>query len=222
MPRPWLLVAAEDTADGRLELRRRPDGEYMIQIAGRVLMNSAARRSEEVLSTRGIAASTAPSPRVLIGGLGLGCTLRAALNVLPPTASVTVVELNPVIEAWCRGPLTEVHGSALDDPRVTLVSGDVSRHIARVSAGSQDVILLDLYTGPNEGTDDPGDPFYGLAALAHQRQALARRGVLAVWGERRDLAYEKRLTQSGFTVQPRSLEGGGDAWKHAVYVAVRG
>lgn len=222
MPRPWLLVAAEDTADGRLELRRRPDGEYMIQIAGRVLMNSAARRSEEVLSTRGIAASPAPSPRVLIGGLGLGCTLRAALNVLPPTARVTVVELNPVIEAWCRGPLTEVHGSALDDPRVTLVSGDVSRHISRASPGSQDVILLDLYTGPNEGTDDPGDPFYGLAALAHQRQALAKRGVLAVWGERRDLAYEKRLTQSGFLLQPRSLEGGGDAWKHAVYVAVRG
>lgn len=221
MPRPWLVVATADTPDGRLELRRRGDGEHMIQIGGRVLMNSAARRSEEVLSTRGIAASQAPNPRVLIGGLGLGCTLRAALNVLPSTATVTVVELNPVIEAWCRGPLVEVHGNALADPRVTVVSGDVARHLARAPAGSLDVILLDLYTGPNEGTDDPGDPFYGLAAIAHQRAALAKRGVLAVWGERRDLAYEKRLVQSGFTLQPRALEGGGDAWKHAVYVATR-
>jgi spermidine synthase len=221
MPRPWTLLATEDTPDGRLELRRRADGEFLIQIAGRVLMNSAARRSEEVLATRGCAAIHAQNPRVLIGGLGMGCTLRAALDALPPTATVVVAELNPVIEAWCRGPLVEVNEGAIHDPRVTLYQGDVSRYISTSKAGSLDLILLDLYAGPNAATDDPGDPFYGLAALAHQRAALAKGGVLAVWGERRDLAYERRLAQSGFTVEPRALEGAGGAWKHAVYVAVR-
>ncbi len=221
MPRPWNLIASEKTPDGTLELRRRADGEHLIQLSGRVLMNSAARRSEEVLATRGCGASRSPSPRVLIGGLGMGCTLRAALDVLPKSATVMVAELNPVMEEWCRGPLVEVNGGAIHDTRVTMFHGDVSRHISGVSHGSYDVILLDLYAGPNEAADNAGDPFYGLAALAHQRRALSKGGVLAVWGERRDLAYERRVGQSGFTLQPRSLEAGGDAWKHAVYVALR-
>lgn len=218
MPRPWRSVATEDTTDGRLELLARGD-EFVIQIGGRVLMNSGARRSEEQLAIRALARISAANPRVLIGGLGMACTLRAALDVLPEGGTIVVAELNPVIVAWCRGPLAALTADAVNDPRVTLHMGDVAKYVAGAPRASFDAIILDLYAGPH-ASDRPDDPFYSAGALRRQRAALAPGGVLAVWSEERDPGYEGRLTAAGFTVEPQSRERGGVSWRHAVYIGV--
>ena len=127
MTTAWETLDEARTDAGTLKLLRRGEKDFLIQLDGRVLMNSHASRSERILAElacRPIAGRRAP--RVLIGGLGMGCTLRAALDVLPRDAVVRVAELHPVVEAWCRGPLTSVSDAALDDPRVEVVIGDVA------------------------------------------------------------------------------------------------
>lgn len=219
MTRPWKVLATA-TADGeRLELRQRGDTDFLIVIGGRVLMNSYSRSSEEALSQLGLAhLAGVPAPRVLIGGLGMAFTLRAALDVLPPKARVTVAELNAVIVDWCRGPLGPATDHAVADPRVHLELGDVARVIADAAPGAFDAILLDLYEGPNAASQRADDPFYSAAALVRQHRALARGGVLAVWSEDRDPAYEKRLA-AAFEMTVRLIGSGGR--RHVVYLARR-
>jgi glycine/D-amino acid oxidase-like deaminating enzyme len=151
------------TAEGPLELRRR-GRDFLITIAGRVLMTSAARRSEEDLAR--IALEGRPDARVLIGGLGMGFTLRAALDALSPAGRVVVAELTPEVAAWCRGPMAGLTDDALADPRVEVRIGDVAREIRGVTA-RYDAILLDLYEGPNAATQYANDPFYGGVGLFH-------------------------------------------------------
>ena len=213
---PWNTLAAVATAEGTLELRRRGDGAFLIVIAGRVLMTSNDRRSEQALASLACQGLTAPRPRVLIGGLGMGYTVRAALDALPAAAEVVVAELTPEIEAWCRGPLAPLTGAALDDPRVRVVIGDVARVIADAPRGRYDAILLDLYEGPHAATQRTDDPFYGKAALAASRAALAAGGVLAVWSEDPDDAFARRLATAGFEVEVRRL---GKPRRHVVYLA---
>jgi spermidine synthase len=213
---PWKTLETVATAEGALELRRRGDGVFLIVIAGRVLMTSNDRRSEQALATLACQALAAPRPRVLIGGLGMGYTVRAALDALPPAAEVVVAELTPEIEAWCRGPLAPLTGAALDDPRARVVIGDVARIIAGAPRGHYHAILLDLYEGPHAATQRAGDPFYGRAALAASRAALAGGGVLAVWSEDPDDAFARRLEAAGFEVEVRRL---GKPRRHVVYLA---
>jgi spermidine synthase len=212
---PWKTLATVATADGALELRRRGDGAFLIVIAGRVLMTSNDRRSEQALATLACRSLAAPRPRVLIGGLGMGYTVRAALDALPAAAEVVVAELTPEIEAWCRGPLAPLTGAALDDPRVRVVIGDVAREIAGAPAGRYHAILLDLYEGPHAATQRKGDPFYGRAALAASRAALAAGGALAVWSEEPDDAFAHRLATAGFEVEAHRL---GKPRRHVVYL----
>ena len=213
---PWKTLATVATAEGALELRRRGDGVFLIVIAGRVLMTSNDRRSEQALATLACQGLAAPRPRVLIGGLGMGYTVRAALDVLPAAAELVVAELTPEIEAWCRGPLAPLTGGALDDPRVRVVIGDVARAIAGAPNGHYHAILLDLYEGPHAATQRTDDPFYGKAALAASRAALAAGGVLAVWSEDPDEAFARRLATAGFEVEVRRL---GQPRRHVVYLA---
>jgi len=162
MTRPWQTIAQVQTPEGPLELRQRGAADFLITIAGRVLMTSQARRSEEALATLALRDRAPASVRdVVIGGLGMGYTLRAALDVLPATARVTVVELNADVAAWCRGPLAPLTGGAVDDPRVTIVVADVSEHLARAPGGAFDAILFDLYEGPHAATQSADDPLYG-------------------------------------------------------------
>jgi spermidine synthase len=226
MTRPWQTIASVATAEGALELRRRGDegkaADWLIVVAGRVLMTSSARRSEEELARLAIAAlpeASARKPRVLVGGLGMGFTLRAALDALPASARVTVAELNPDVVAWCRGPLAAATDAALSDPRVEVVVGDVARVIAGAGSGAFDAIVLDLYEGPNAATQDASDPFYGQAALARSRAALVRGGVLAVWSEDPDAAFERRFAGAGFEVTTHRSGKGGRT--HVVYLGVR-
>lgn len=223
MTRPWETIDRVDTADGPLELRRRGPGDFLITVSGRVLMNSRASRSEEALARYACESLTEyASPSVVIGGLGMGCTLRAALDVLPESARVVVCELNETVATWCRGPLAEVSDAALSDARVALVIGDVTAHIRNLAEGRlsprADSILLDLYEGPHRGTDPHGDPLYGHGALARTRRALAPGGAFAIWSEGPDAGFEKRLRGAGFADITRRRPGRGGR-RHAVYVA---
>jgi spermidine synthase len=218
-PRGWTTLDRVATAAGSLELRQRGPaerGDFLITIAGRVLMTSRAARSEQALGR--IAAgevSALPSPRVLVGGLGMGFTLRAALDALPASAHVTVVELEPHVVAWCRGPLAVLTNRAIEDRRVKVQIADAAAAIAQAPRASWDAIVLDLFEGPHEATQAQDDPFYGSPALARARDALAPRGVLAVWSEERDPAFERRLGPAGFSLR-RQRVGGGRA--HDLYI----
>lgn len=221
MAQPWQTIDKAETPDGTLELRKRGERDFLILINNRVLMNSSASRSELTLGEEACTLVAArKNPRVLIGGLGMGLTLRAALDSLPSSAQVIVAELNPVVASWCRGPLAELTKNAASDPRVTIVIDDVAAVIARAAqTGSQrfDAIIIDLYEGPGSATDANHDPFYGSRALRTTAAALAPAGVLAVWGENSDAAFEKRLAAAGFAVE--RLRPGRGGLRHVVYVA---
>ena len=217
MTRPWQNVATVPTDDGALELRQRGSDEFLIVIAGRVLMTNSNRRSEQTLATLACAAlATHAAPRILVGGLGMGYTLRAALDVLPAAARVEVSELTPAVVDWCRGPLAPLTGSAISDPRVRVVVGDVAHRIASAAPGSYDAILLDLYEGPYSATQHREDPFYGPTALARSRKALVPGGSLAIWAEDGDSSFTRRFAASGFVVTTHRSGHGGRS--HVVYL----
>jgi spermidine synthase len=227
MARPWETLDRVSTDEGELELRRRGD-EFLITVDGRVLMSSADHRSEDLLSEAAVAAMTAlggrgvGEPRILVGGLGMGYTLRALLDALPrgSKAQVTVAEITPAVVDWCRGPLAEATDGAVADPRVTVEIADVAQVIARAAQrggdGRWDAIILDLYEGPREAHAAEGRAFYGRRALDTTRKALAPGGVFAVWSEEPDRPFERRLKQAGFQVERRVPETG--RRRHAVYV----
>jgi spermidine synthase len=221
---PWQALDRVATADGELELRQRGEGQFLITLNGRVLMNSHANRSELALASLVCQQlQDNPAPRMLIGGLGMGCTLRAALDGLPAEACITVAELNPTLEQWCRGPLAGVNRDALEDPRVSLVIQDVARAIAeQADDGSRprlDAIVLDLYEGPHPGTHPKRDPFYGSRAIDTTRRALAVGGLFAIWSEALDAGFEKRVKSIGFRLETHRPGKGG--LRHAVYLARR-
>jgi len=215
LTRAWVTLERVETGDGTLELRRRGERDFLILLDGRVLMNSSAHRSEQALASAACARLSAyASPSLLIGGLGMGFTLRAALDALPPAARVTVAELHPCVVSWSRTALAPLTGSAVFDPRVTIELGDVGARIRRAAvAGAQfDAILLDLYTGPGAG-----EACFESGMLSASRAALAPGGVYAVWSERPDPAFERRLRAAGFAaVRSRPGRGG---LRHAVYTA---
>lgn len=217
MTRPWQTIANVSTPEGALELRQRGDRDFLITVAGRVLMTSQARRSEEALAALPLHEHPPARLRsVVIGGLGMGYTLRAALDLLPPSAQVTVVELNPEVVTWCRGPLAPLTNSAVTDPRVTVVVDDVAHVLAEAPAGTYDAIIIDLYEGPHAATQRPNDPLYGPAALTSARAALAPGGVFAVWSEEPDAPFEQRLVKAGFRVRKHRSGRGGRA--HCIYL----
>lgn len=218
MALPWQTLATVSTADGKLELRRRGN-DWLMTIDGRVLMNSFSRSSEEELARLAVAQLGTPPRRVLVSGLGMGFTLRAVLDSVPADAKVVVAELNPVVVEWCRGPLGPATDDALADPRVRVEVGDVAGVIADAAAGGFDLILLDLYEGPNSSTQYANDPFYGTAALARAHRALAPRGVLGVWSEDADAQFEHRFSAARFSVTKHSIGRGGR--RHIVYLGVR-
>lgn len=222
MAQPWKIIESIKTAEGLLELRQRGDRDFLIMIGSQVLMNSMANRSEVVLGQSGCGhLKDAAGSRVLIGGLGMGFTLRAVLDSLPVDAQVIVAELNPVVRQWCLGPLASLTGNSAADPRITIEICDVANLIRRCATdGGQtrfDAIVLDLYRGPHSRTHHQDDPLYGSLAIENMRAALKPGGVLAVWGENYDEGFHKRLCSAGFSVTTERPGRGG--LRHVVFVA---
>lgn len=217
MAKLWQTIESVDTSDGTLELRQRGESDFLITIAGRILMNSTSNRSEILISELTCKSlKNQKTPSVLMGGLGMGYTLKAALDGLPEKARVVVAELNPVVVKWCRRPIAHLTDRAVDDPRVTVDTVDVASIIRKAADGCFDAIILDLYEGPFEGAKGRGDHLYGAAALERSRLALKPGGVFAVWSEDPDAAFEKRLVRAGFTFKRNRPRRGN---KYVVYIA---
>ena len=220
---PWSLIdkAPIPGGAGELRLMRRGD-EFSIRLGNNELMNSRLSGSEEALATLSLERiQSNAAPQVLIGGLGMGFTLRAALTVLRPQARVVVAELVPAVVAWARGPMGALHGASLDDPRVSIEEGDVARLI-RAGASRYDAILLDVDNGPEGLTRDANNSLYNKAGLAAARAALKPGGVLAVWSSSGpDEAFKHRLRQASFGVEEIKVRarGGRGGARHIVWIA---
>jgi len=221
MAKPWKTIESIETDEGVLELRQRDESDFLITVGGLVLMNSMANRSEVVLGQLGCKGlMDHPAPRVLGGGLGMGCTLRAVLYSLPATAEVVVAELNPVVLEWCKGPLAALTDGAATDPRVSVEIGDVAKRVRTLGQGDGprfDAVIYDLYKGPHFHTDKVKDPFYGSRAIADVRRLLNTGGTFAVWGENYDAGFDSRLRAAGFNVSHERPGRGG--YRHVVFVA---
>ncbi len=216
----WELVDAADLpAGGRLSLHRR-DAEYSLRVDGIELMNSRQHGSEERLAELALAALGKPeSPRVLVGGLGMGFTLRAALDRLGGRARVTVAELVPEVVAWNESHLAHLAGEPLADSRVRVKVGDVAQLI-RGSAGAFDAVLLDTDNGPEGTTQDGNEWLYSGAGLAAVRRALSPDGVLAVWSVFPSEAFTNRLRLEGFAADVHYVRSRGKKGnRHVVWVA---
>lgn len=203
--KPSELVAETTTPNGvRLTLHRH-DGQHQIRLAGRVLMSTAQTHSEEELAEQGCARLTA-GQRVLIGGLGLGFTLRRTLELAPAGVRVEVAELVPAVVDWNRAHLQSVNGALIDDPRVEVRIADVAAVLAAASAGSYGAILLDVDNGPF-GLVAPGNArLYGSAGLHVLAGALRSGGRAAFWSAAPDRAFMARLARAGFRATARGAK----------------
>jgi spermidine synthase len=219
--RPWELLGQTRTADGEDMSLTRQGAEYVILAGGKPLMSSRMHGSEEALAAFGCAEARAhDEPCVLVGGLGMGFTLRATLDVLPPGASVVVAELVPAVLEWNRGPLGPLAGHPLRDTRVRIEIGDVAATL-RASTRRFDAALLDVDNGPAAFTATHNTRLYDDRGLAAARMALKEGGVLAVWSAWEDRRFEQRLRYAGFTVQVERVRGrlknGGP--RHTIFIA---
>ncbi len=220
-PRELIDVARIPGGD-ELRLYRR-GGDYMIVLDRNELMSSRMSGSEEALAVMSCARIAGRrAPHLLIGGYGMGFTLRAALKQMGPDARLTVAELVPQIIEWARGPMAELAAGCLDDPRVTLVEADVAAVIAAES-GAYDAILLDVDNGPDGLVRDANDALYSMRGLAAARAALTPRGVLAVWSAGPDAAFARRLKDAGFLVDEVAVKArsNGKGPRHVIWFATK-
>jgi spermidine synthase len=197
----WELLGETRAPDGTDMRLTRRDNEYVMLANGKPLMSSRMHGSEEALATLACGkVREVERPRVLVGGLGMGFTLRAVLNALPSDAAVTVAELVPAVIAWNREVIGELAGHPLDDSRVRVEVGDVGFTL-RANPGRFDVVLLDVDNGPAAFTVVTNDGLYDNAGVAAAHGALRRRGTLAVWSAWEDRKFEQRLRYHGFDVE---------------------
>jgi spermidine synthase len=221
--KPLELVATAKAPDGdELRLMRRGE-DFMIVLDRNELMNSRMSGSEEALATMTAERlGGRAGQRWLIGGYGMGFTLRAALGVLGPDARLTVAELVPEIIAWARGPMAGLASGCLEDPRVTLRMEDVADSIGH-ARGTFDAILLDVDNGPDGLVRQSNGRLYTPGGLAAAKAALKPGGVLAVWSAAKDPVFSNRLRKAGYSVdevQVRARSNGKGA-KHTIWFAVR-
>jgi spermidine synthase len=223
MARFELLGTATIPSKGsELRLLQRND-EFSIKIAGSTgeLMNSRLHGSEDALATLACERiSDHPAPRVLIGGLGMGFTLAAALGALGNSAEVTVAELVPEVEQWNLGPLGSAAGHPLKDPRARVHIGDVVKLI-KESPGTYDAILLDIDNGPEGLTRKENDWLYTTPGIAAAQAALTPDGILAYWSAGQDPAFTERLKRAGLSVEPVNVRAHrpGKGARHVIWLA---
>lgn len=194
---------------GEMRLMRQGD-EFTILLEHHELMSTRAHGSERALATMTCERlGDRPSPQLLIGGYGLGYTLRAALAFLRADASVTVAEIVPEILQWARGPMQVLTADCLRDERVLVIEDDVAMLIAAAREG-YDAILLDVDNGPDGLTRPMNDDLYGPGGLRAIHAALKPQGVLAVWSAAEDAGFARRLAEANFAVEELVVKEGGD------------
>ena len=220
---PWeKLDTAHIPGGAELRLMRR-GSEFAIKLGSNELMNSRLTATEQALATLACdRIRTRSAPKILIGGLGMGFTLRAALIVLGPQAKVEVAELVPAVVAWARGPMAEIFGGCLDDPRASIVETDVLE-VIRSHSQAFDAILLDVDNGPEGLTRQSNDALYDAAGLKAAYMALRPCGVLAVWSTGPNWVFTKRLKQAGFEVNEVGVHASakGRGARHVIWFATK-
>lgn len=218
--KPWELIDSVTLADGdQLVLRRRAE-EFSLQLANFELMNSRQHDSEEQLAELGIdTRGPLAGAHVLVGGLGMGYTLRAALDRLPADARVTVAELVPEVVAWNRDFMGHLAGEPLNDPRVDVAIGDVA-DVVRKGRASFDSVIIDIDNGPEGDSHDGNNWLYSSAGLAATKAALRPGGLLTVWSTYPSEAFTKRLRRAGFDVDVKQVRSRGKKGnRHIIWVA---
>jgi spermidine synthase len=219
----WEELARARTAAGEELILRRRGGVYEIRCNGYDLMSNRAHRSEEALARLALAEVAAPAPRILVGGLGMGFSLRAALDAAPPSARVLVCELLPEIIAWNRGPLAPLAGRPLEDARVETRQGDVAAAIAGAE-NAYDAILIDIDNGPEAILCAANAALFSARSLEKMRAALASGGRLAVWSADPSPRFAAALGAAGFAFRAIEIEARGVAGdpRHVIYLASDG
>src|ERR1700753_595814 len=198
---PWIQIDKTKVPGAEVELSlKRRGAEFSMMLGQNELMNSRLSGSEEALATLSCRRiESVKRPHILIGGLGMGFTLRAALKVLGPDARIVVAELVPAVIAWARGPMAELFGDSLSDPRAEIREADVGDVIAS-SRSLFDAVLLDVDNGPEGLIRKANDALYDNRGLKAIRGALRPGGVLAVWSSGPNVAFTKRLRSADFEV----------------------
>ena len=217
--KPTELLGETHAPDGTHIALTRHDREFVILAGGKPLMSSRMHGSEQALATLGCRGVPRVEPRVLVGGLGMGFTLRATLDLLPADATVVVAELIPAVVDWNRGLLGPLADHPLQDGRVQVAPGDVADTI-RAARAAFDAILLDVDNGPDAFTASGNAGLYSDNGLAAASRALRAGGVLAVWSAWEDRRFEQRLKYAGFAVEVERvrarLKQGGP--RHTIFV----
>jgi spermidine synthase len=198
---PWQQIDTARVPDANVELRlMRRGAEFSMMLGQNELMNSRLSGSEEALATLACRRIEAVKrPHLLIGGLGMGFTLRAALAVLGPEARIVVAELVPAVIAWAKGPMAGIFGDSLGDPRANIRSADVIE-VIQSHASAFDAILLDVDNGPEGLIRKANDALYDIKGLKAIRRSLRPGGVAAVWSSGPNALFSKRLRDAGFDV----------------------
>jgi spermidine synthase len=221
---PWMLIDKADIPGSKETLRLLQRGsEFSIRLDHNELMNSRLSGSEEALAELACARiAQREKASILIGGLGMGFTLRATLAASRPITAIAVVELMPAVIAWARGPMAEIFGGSLDDKRVALRQADVA-DVIRAASRAYDAILLDVDNGPEGLMRTENDALYSAGGLRAAGAALRPGGVLAVWSVEPSNSFTQRLRKAGFSVEEiktraRGKRGGA---RHHIWLATK-
>lgn len=225
--KPRVLVGRVPTPDGGELTLHRHGADFHLAVDGDELMSSRAHGSEEELAELCLAPlRDRRAPRVLVGGLGMGYTLRAALDALRgrPRAEVVVAEIFPAVVEWNRGPLADLAARPLDDPRARVYEGDFAELLAGAPPDGPpwDAILLDLDTGPGHVTLERNRTLYAPEGLARLHAALTPGGTLGVWSAHPDPAFTRRLAKAGFDARAHRTRArkSGKGWRHEIFVGL--
>lgn len=219
--KPRELIGEAEVPGGPPLRLIRHDNAFIIMLERNELMSSRMSGSEKALGVMTCQRlGERPAPRILIGGYGMGFTLRAMLAELGPGAQIVVAELVARIIDWARGPMEAMTQGCLDDPRVEIQIDDVGACIG-AAKGGYDAILLDVDNGPDGLTRPGNDGLYSARGLARAREALRPGGILSVWSAGTDRAFSRRLTQAGFSVEEVSVRAreNGKGPTHVIWFA---
>jgi spermidine synthase len=219
--KPWSTLARAPGLEGQELVLQQRDGVFVIRSGGRELMSSVRHHSEEAMARIGLSGLRAKAPTVLIGGLGLGYTVRATLDALAGAGRVVVSEISEAVVEWNRGVLAELAGRPLDDARVEIARADVAE-VMREGKGRFDCILLDVDNGPSAMSAQRNQQLYEAQGIAVMKAALRPGGVAVIWSAGPDDAFLKRLGKAGLeaTVERSVARQGGSA-AHVLFVAKR-